>query len=544
MSQESDNNSTWIRFESKNGDSVDAAGDNKASIGTSGGVVMTDDVKISLETVPEEDSESSSSAAMDMVATIEPSTSVQVTRDPLTDPKSILRSERRSQTPVSNTSISGDISSIDIINGEVMIKTGDTHRKSTPPKRVVINDVKSTSGSSRSSPGLQTVVLSSTAGGSEYINIWDASSSSQTTTGQPKNNNSGGDGSSSSTSVNRVERPTTLVTNNRSNSNNFKNGDIIVNLLPLNTSCAWIIPATFKPELVPEELMASSLSLTVEDYVSGLRILINDYRFTSYMIFYKRIVFFWISLGFLLLMGLLFSGVRGLPLFSGGLLWLIMNAFGIFICIYIKFRLQRMLESCVGSVNSLFFKHNLLLGVDDRGHLSCHKVNLFFIYFDTSHCIKYLNTMIVDYDNFNSRINNSTNDSSADTRNHPVLDITAIDLDDEDVIITNSAGVNSNLSTSGTSYSCRRISQKEKRAEKLILRYSQRWVKEFVRKRLDLNVPLHYELPGADGNPATFNSSVPIPARHCTTARCLCQYIEEHLKFKPLTRFSFKELCF
>ena len=41
----------------------------------------------------------------------------------------------------------------------------------------------------------------------------------------------------------------------------------------------------------------------------------------------------------------------------------------------------------MASVNSSLIKHNLILGVDDRGKLSCHKVNLCFIYFDATDCI-------------------------------------------------------------------------------------------------------------------------------------------------------------
>lgn len=117
----------------------------------------------------------------------------------------------------------------------------------------------------------------------------------------------------------------------------------MVSLLPLNTSCAWITPATFRPQLVPEELMERSLTLTVEDYVQSMNILVNDYRFKVYAIAYKRVIFFWISLGFLLLMSLLFSGARGLTLFCGGLLWLIMNGLGIFICIWIKFKVRHLI---------------------------------------------------------------------------------------------------------------------------------------------------------------------------------------------------------
>lgn len=41
------------------------------------------------------------------------------------------------------------------------------------------------------------------------------------------------------------------------------NGDIIVSLLPVNESCAWLTPAVFKPHLVPEELMCSGLTVSV-----------------------------------------------------------------------------------------------------------------------------------------------------------------------------------------------------------------------------------------------------------------------------------------
>lgn len=39
------------------------------------------------------------------------------------------------------------------------------------------------------------------------------------------------------------------------------NGDIIVTLLPINTKWPWITPAVFRPELVPEELMAQGLTV-------------------------------------------------------------------------------------------------------------------------------------------------------------------------------------------------------------------------------------------------------------------------------------------
>lgn len=43
----------------------------------------------------------------------------------------------------------------------------------------------------------------------------------------------------------------------------FANGDVIVTLLPVNTRWPWITPALFRPELVPEELMAQGLTVSL-----------------------------------------------------------------------------------------------------------------------------------------------------------------------------------------------------------------------------------------------------------------------------------------
>ncbi|KFM71641.1 hypothetical protein X975_08810, partial [Stegodyphus mimosarum] len=170
--------------------------------------------------------------------------------------------------------------------------------------------------------------------------------------------------------------------NSHSISQGFNNGDAIVTLLPVNNRCPWITKAQFKPELVPEELMAQGLTLTVEDYVMAMQVLVNDVRFNLYNVCYKRVLILWIMLGFVILLSLLFSGVRGLALFGGGIVWLIVNAVGIFVCMWLKIKLYRMLEQCMASVNALMYKHRILLGLDDRGKISCHKVNVsFYFYF-------------------------------------------------------------------------------------------------------------------------------------------------------------------
>ena len=58
-------------------------------------------------------------------------------------------------------------------------------------------------------------------------------------------------------------------------------------------------------------------------------------------------------------------------------------------------------------------------------------------------------------------------------------------------------------------------------------KYSQRWSKDFLRKRLDWAFDA---LARAEG------LAPPTPPRHLSTARCPCQYIEKHLGLKDLQR--------
>ena len=77
---------------------------------------------------------------------------------------------------------------------------------------------------------------------------------------------------------------------------------------------------------------------------------------------------------------------QGVELFACGVAWLVMNAAAIFICMWVKLKLNKQLEKCMASINASLMKHKIILGLDDRGRLSCHKVNLCFIYFDPADC--------------------------------------------------------------------------------------------------------------------------------------------------------------
>ncbi|KAI5641566.1 hypothetical protein NE865_06323 [Phthorimaea operculella] len=263
----------------------------------------------------------------------------------------------------------------------------------------------------------------------------------------------------------------------------FTNGDILVTLLPVNTKWPWVTAARFRPELVPEELMAQGLTLTVEEYVHAMELLVNDARFTLYNICYKRVLVCWISLAFLVLLALLFSGLTGLTLFSLGVLWLVLNAAAIFLCMWIKLKLSKGLEQCLGSVNKLLNKHKLILALDDRGKVSCHKVNLCFIYFDSGPCIAHIQQFI-----------DSEEGKTIMQGWEQRLDVSA-----NDIVIQGSQST--------------RLSRRQERGALLFLRYAGRWGAYAVKNRLNL--------------------SSSTPGRHGPKYVCPCQFIEEHLKTKP-----------
>lgn len=116
----------------------------------------------------------------------------------------------------------------------------------------------------------------------------------------------------------------------------------------------------------------------MEEYVQALELLVNDVRFTLYNVCYKRILVVWITVAFLVLLGLLFSGLTGLTLFGLGLGWLVLNAAAIFLSMWLKFKLARNLERCLAHINKQLLRHKIVIALDDRGKISCHKVIIVF----------------------------------------------------------------------------------------------------------------------------------------------------------------------
>ena len=91
----------------------------------------------------------------------------------------------------------------------------------------------------------------------------------------------------------------------------------------------------------------------------------------------------------------------------------------------------------------------------------------------------------------------------------------------------------------------------EKQAEKLLFRYSQRWIREYGRQRMSLSIiqsqpeqqqqqqsqpPIQQQQQPQQSNntdqPITLAIQTDIPPRHCRQAKCFCQYIEEMYRGK------------
>lgn len=69
--------------------------------------------------------------------------------------------------------------------------------------------------------------------------------------------------------------------------------------------------------------------------------LVHDVRFTMYNVCYKRLLLAWLLTSFIILLAILFSGAKGIGLFGCGVVWLIINAGAIFLCMWMKNKVMR-----------------------------------------------------------------------------------------------------------------------------------------------------------------------------------------------------------
>ena len=82
----------------------------------------------------------------------------------------------------------------------------------------------------------------------------------------------------------------------------------------------------------------------MEDYVQAMQMLVNDYRFNAYIVFYKKVTLIWLTLGFCILFSLLFSNAEGVVLFFGMLIWILINAFGCLLTWWLKIKVELLIS--------------------------------------------------------------------------------------------------------------------------------------------------------------------------------------------------------
>ncbi|KHN88346.1 hypothetical protein Tcan_15693 [Toxocara canis] len=261
----------------------------------------------------------------------------------------------------------------------------------------------------------------------------------------------------------------------RSEGQAFRNGKIICAVYPENTTMAWVVPARYNPYSMPKSLADDRLSMPAEDYVTAMEMITNDYRFRCYCMFYSRLMAFWISLSILVLILVLLgqpNGGLGVLIFA--LAWMLILVLGIICVLIIRKHMLIGLRHCVQSANKLLVKSDMLAGVEDRGQLSCHKIVVLFMYLRSSECLPQIERLI--------------RQQNASAQPRPV-EMNAAEVKDL--------------------------------ALRLLLKYSQNYVKETSKRRLLFPTrPLE-------------GVSEFLP-KHCATSYCLCQYVEKkHFKRSP-----------
>ncbi|KAH7697430.1 Protein C26B9.1 b [Aphelenchoides avenae] len=123
------------------------------------------------------------------------------------------------------------------------------------------------------------------------------------------------------------------------------------------------------------------------------------------------------------------------------------------------------LRQTVKDANRKTLEHNLLVGVQDRGHLSCHKMAILFIFYEAAGCVDDIERLL--------RVQNAS-----DSRANPKTD-----------------------------------AQLKEAARELLLDHTQAYVKAYMKKQLLF--PTRPSEGVSDFRP-----------KHCKGSYCLCQFVE------------------
>ncbi|XP_014678253.1 PREDICTED: uncharacterized protein LOC106818049 isoform X2 [Priapulus caudatus] len=314
------------------------------------------------------------------------------------------------------------------------------------------------------------------------------------------------------------------------------NGQHLESVWPMPGKCVWVTKATFDTEVIPARLLEDDLTLPHHEYSMAMEFLVNDYRFNCYSMCYRRIIIIWLLLSFVALFAILFSGLKGLNLFAAGVIWLVVNAAGIILCLFAKRKWDQGMDRAVSAVNQILVKHSILMCMEDQGRLSCHKIMLHFYYFNITDCVHQVSNMLLKGEvRSKKRVEENPGFfarwSMLRKRQQmaPPAEAQFQHADDDGTIapVAGETVVAMEADTEAiVSDGESKVSSEPKRmikAEKMVLKYSQHYLKSLARDLINFP-PSHIA--------AQFRPEV----RHCSKAYCICQYIEERHFYDQLPR--------
>ncbi|CAB3400585.1 unnamed protein product [Caenorhabditis bovis] len=252
------------------------------------------------------------------------------------------------------------------------------------------------------------------------------------------------------------------------------NGKVLATVYPDNLTCDWVTPPHYDPYSMPSILAIDVPALPGEDYINVVKKIISDPRFKMFSTAYSRIIALWMVLWiFALAMTLLYQTQGGWPVMIWCLIWGVILFIGIYVCAIVRKRIRVGLNEAVAEANAMIVNRHFLIGIEDRGQLSCHKTVIHFLRFNVAECtaeiIKQLKIKKTGGCVFGTNV------------------ALEAELSGEEI---------------------------EKEAAQLILDYSQEYVKSVVKKRLHFpSRPIH-----------GVSNYMP---KHCRQHLCFCQFIDD-----------------
>ena len=164
-------------------------------------------------------------------------------------------------------------------------------------------------------------------------------------------------------------------------------------------------------------------------------------------------------------------------------------------------------------INRMVLPKKLIFGVEDPGQLSCHKVGVVVVHYDAEDCLRTVAERLEEIEK--TKVSGGGNSRISSRIPHPQVSKRGETLTDPS---TNN-----------------RITKYMEEATRLILKHSQTYVKDMVRRRLNFRQE-NRTAPGLDEEWAMPTELPPKHAPHCL---CLCQYIEKYyFRARPKTWFD------